>query len=50
MREAAHNIRRFKALWRKAARLAAAGLDEVWATHDAMIALELLERSEEEAW
>lgn len=43
VREAEHNIRRFKALWSRAARLAGAGLDGLAARHDAMGVLELLE-------
>jgi sugar phosphate isomerase/epimerase len=42
-REAALNIRRFKALWARAGRLAAAGMDALLARHDAMGALEALE-------
>lgn len=47
VREAAYNIRRFKALWARAARLAGAGIDRFADAHDAMGALELLERVEE---
>ena len=49
VREAALNIRRFKQLWRKAARLATAGLDGFAASHDAMGALELLAADDEAA-
>jgi L-rhamnose isomerase len=49
VREAEHNIRTFKRLWAKAARLAAAGLDGFAATHDAMGALELLAAHEQAA-
>ena len=51
VREAAYNIRRFRALWARAATLAAnGGLDGFAATHDAMGALELLEAWEERQW
>jgi L-rhamnose isomerase len=43
VREAAYNVRRFRALWARAARLAAAGIDGFAATHDAMGVLEVLE-------
>lgn len=46
MREAEYNIRRFRALWARAARLAAAGIDGFALTHNAMGALELLEAEE----
>lgn len=46
VREAEYNIRRFKALWARAARLAAAGIDSFSDTHDAMGVLELLEADE----
>ena len=46
VREAEFNIRRVKALWAKAAQLTAAGLDEHTRAHDAMGAMELLERME----
>jgi L-rhamnose isomerase len=46
VREAELNVRRFKALWAKAAKLAAAGIDEFAATHDAMGALEALEAAD----
>ena len=49
MREAEHNIRVFKRLWAKAARLAAAGLDGFAATHDGMGVLEFLAADEEAA-
>lgn len=49
VREAEHNIRTFKRLWAKAARLAAAGLDSFAATHDAMGALEFLAADEQAA-
>ena len=42
MREARYNVARFRALWARAAALAARGLDGCAATHDAMCALELL--------
>ncbi|GAB4822855.1 hypothetical protein N2152v2_009901 [Parachlorella kessleri] len=44
VREAELNIRRFKALWTRAARLAAAGVDGMGAAHDALGVLELLEQ------
>lgn len=47
VREAELNIATFKRLWRKAARLAAAGIDSFAATHDAMGALELLAADDE---
>jgi sugar phosphate isomerase/epimerase len=43
VREAEYNVRRFKALWARAARLAAAGIDGFAATHDAMGVMEALE-------
>ncbi|WIA31306.1 hypothetical protein OEZ86_002208 [Tetradesmus obliquus] len=43
VREAEYNVRRFKALWSKAARLAASGLDGFAAAHDGMGVLEALE-------
>eukprot|EP00882_Tetradesmus_deserticola_P020575 GHRQ01022229.1.p1 GENE.GHRQ01022229.1~~GHRQ01022229.1.p1 ORF type:complete len:243 (-),score=74.94 GHRQ01022229.1:317-1045(-) len=43
VREAEYNVRRFRALWAKAARLAAAGIDGFAAEHDAMGLLEALE-------
>ncbi|KAF6255717.1 ribokinase/xylose isomerase [Scenedesmus sp. NREL 46B-D3] len=43
VREAEYNVRRFKALWAKAGRLAAAGIDAFAATHDAMGVMEALE-------
>lgn len=46
VREAAFNVRRFKALWARAASLGP-HLDELLATHDAMGVMELLERSAE---
>lgn len=46
MREAEYNIRRFRALWSRAARLAAAGIDAAAQRHDALAALEVLEREE----
>ena len=46
MREAAFNVRRFKALWARAA-LLGPRLDELLATHDAMGVMELLESSAE---
>lgn len=49
VREAEHNIRAFRRLWAKAARLAAAGLDGFAATHDGMGALEFLAADEEAA-
>ena len=49
VREAEHNIRTFKRLWAKAARLAAAGLDSFAATHDAMGLLEFLAADEQAA-
>jgi hypothetical protein len=42
VREAAFNVRRFKALWARAA-LLGPRLDELLATHDAMGVMELLE-------
>jgi len=48
VREAEYNIRRVKALWAKAARLTDAGIDELLAKHDAMGALELLEKLDAE--
>ena len=48
VREAKYNIRRVKALWKQASRLTAAGLDTHLAKHDAMGALELMERMESE--
>ncbi len=44
VREAEYNIRRFKALWARAERLLAAGIEGCMARHDAMAALELLEQ------
>lgn len=46
VREAEYNIRRFNALWVKAARLAEAGIDSFADTHDAMAVLEALEADE----
>lgn len=46
VRECEYNIRRVKALWAKAATLTRAGIDEMLSKHDAMGALELLERLE----
>ena len=46
VREAEYNIRRFRAFWARAARLAAAGVDAYGLTHNAMGALELLEAEE----
>ena len=46
MREAEYNIRRFKALWARAARLDAAGIGGFAERHDAMGALEMLEADE----
>jgi hypothetical protein len=46
VREAAHNIRRFRQLWARAARLAA-GLDAAAERQDAMAALDLLLGDEE---
>jgi L-rhamnose isomerase len=43
VREAEYNVRRFKALWARAARLADAGIDGFAETHDAMGVLEALE-------
>ncbi|KAI8475104.1 MAG: ribokinase/xylose isomerase [Monoraphidium minutum] len=43
VREAELNIRRFKALWAQAGRLAGAGLDAALAAHDALGAMELME-------
>ena len=45
VREAEYNIRRFKALWARAQRLLAAGVEDAMARHDAMDSLELLERT-----
>lgn len=47
VREAAYNIRRFRQLWARAARLVAAGLDGFAERHDALGALELLAADEE---
>lgn len=44
VREAEFNIRRFKAMWKRASRLSAHGIDDLLANHDAMSVLELLER------
>ena len=44
VREAEFNIRRFKAMWQRASRLSAHGIDELLKKHDAMGVLELLER------
>ena len=44
VREAAYNIRRVKALWKQASELEKEGLDARLQAHDAMGALELLER------
>ncbi len=49
VREAEYNIRRVKALWKRAATLTAAGVDELAKHHDAMGALELMERVQTEA-
>ena len=49
MREAEYNIRRVKALWAKAERLAAAGIDKLLEAHDAMGSLELMEKLEQQA-
>jgi sugar phosphate isomerase/epimerase len=46
VREAEYNIRRFRALWARAARLAGAGIDGFAGRHDAMVVLELLEAEE----
>ncbi|KAL4430864.1 hypothetical protein ABPG75_006120 [Micractinium tetrahymenae] len=46
VREAEYNIRRVKALWARAARLAAAGIDRFADSHDALGALEMLEAEE----
>lgn len=46
VREAEYNIRRARALWTRAARLAAAGIDRFADSHDALGALELLEEDE----
>eukprot|EP00887_Chlorella_sp_A99_P004048 scaffold11.g4048.t1 len=46
VREAELNVRRFKALWARAARLAAVGIDRFAESHDALGALELLEAEE----
>jgi sugar phosphate isomerase/epimerase len=43
LREAAYNVRRFRALWRQAAQLQAGGLDDLLARQDALGVLELLE-------
>ncbi|KAL4859502.1 Ribokinase [Chlorella vulgaris] len=47
VREAQHNVQRFKQLWAQAARLVAAGLDGFAATHDAVGVLELLAADED---
>jgi hypothetical protein len=47
VREAQHNVQRFKQLWAQAARLVAAGLDGFAARHDAMGVLELLAADED---
>ena len=44
MREAAFNVRRFKALWARAA-LLSSRLDDLLTAHDAMGVMELLESS-----
>lgn len=44
VREAEYNIRRTKALWKKAEQLSEAGIDELLAKHDAMGSLELQEK------
>lgn len=49
VREAAYNIKAFKRLWSRAARLAAAGLDRFADGHDAMGALEMLAADDEAA-
>jgi hypothetical protein len=43
VREAEYNVREFRALWARAARLAARGIDRFAERHDAMGALELLQ-------
>jgi len=43
VRECEYNIRRFKRLWRQAAALRSAGIEELTAQQDAMGVLELLE-------
>ena len=43
VREAEFNIRRFKAMWKRASRLSEHGVDDLLANHDAMRVLELLE-------
>lgn len=47
VREAAYNIRAFRRLWARAARLAAAGLDRFADGHDAMGLLEFLAADDE---
>lgn len=47
MREAALNIRRFKALWSRSARLEARGLGRLMERRDAMGVMELLADEEE---
>lgn len=42
--EAEYNIRKFKALWARAKALTDAGLDDIAARHDALAALELLDK------
>lgn len=44
VREAEYNVRRFKQLWAKALALRSAGIAERMRTHDALGALEMLER------
>lgn len=46
VRECEYNIRRFKSLWERAAKLRAAGLEEHLGKHDALAVLEMLEQSE----
>lgn len=46
VREAEYNIRRVRALWARAARLAAAGIDRFADSHNALGALEALEADE----
>jgi hypothetical protein len=48
VREAALNVRRFRGLWARAARLDAAGIRDLAARRDAMGVLELL--AEDEGW
>jgi len=50
VREAEYNIRKVTTLWKKAALLQAAGVEEHLARHDAIGSLELIERLDAEGW